>query len=64
MMSNNTFLIIRTIVPSGVMIVIAILTFITSGFMIFLLSLRGYVIFTTYAIEHVTNSIQLVLSNN
>jgi hypothetical protein len=47
-----------------VMIVIAILTFITSGFMIFLIPLRGYVIFTTYAIEHVTNSIQLVLSNN
>lgn len=53
-MFNNTNLIIR--------VVISILTFITSGFMIYLLSLRGYVIFTTYAIEHLNDSIQLVLS--
>jgi hypothetical protein len=51
-MFNNTNLIIR--------VVISILTFITSGFMIFLL-LR-YIIFTTYAIEHLNDSIQLVLS--
>jgi hypothetical protein len=51
-MFNNTNLIIR--------VVISILTFITSGFMIYLL-LR-YVIFTTYAIEHLNDSIQLVLS--
>ena len=51
-MFNYTNLIIR--------VVISILTFITSGFMIYLL-LR-YVIFTTYAIEHLNDSIQLVLS--
>lgn len=50
-MFNNFYLIIR--------IVIAILTFITSGFMIFLI-LR-YVVFTTYAIEHLSNSIELIL---
>jgi hypothetical protein len=52
MMFNNTNLIIR--------VVISILTFITSGFMVFLII--RYVIFTTYAIEHLNDSIQLVLS--
>src|ERR1700678_510686 len=51
-MFNNTYLIIR--------IVIAILTFITSGFMIYVI--MRYVIVTTYAVENIMNVYEQTLA--